>query len=349
MVSNKRMHTATCELVFSDLSDRINKAVTLADGVPMVIKLGRSIEQYDVYNYRVYNFKRDPARTVPQYTVSGYFDAPKWFLEAWTRPIEGTSSAALSQLATACGLRAECDPSNDDMLWLPGNERGCSFARSISERGYLDEQSCMVTGMTLDGKFLYKNLATLPNTGKTFTTGNVPGTANVIDNRFLVSSGFGNIMGGYKHLVRTQMLGKASEKIDQLAMKRKTQQLQLNKGLRNMIDRGRIDFGLVNSGNVHDHWDKARYQNMRTAMLYSMGVEVLIDQRTPIDFDLFTPFFYEVYDPPANGSAKLAEQFRSLYYVTAKAIYVEQGNYYEKFQGFTTGTNKDPDGKGSQL
>jgi hypothetical protein len=84
-------------------------------------------------------------------------------------------------------------------------------------------------------------------------------------------------------------------------------------------------------------------------MMYSQGVELMIDQRTPLNFDLFSPFIYEAYDPPATGTPRLTEQFRAVYYVTAKAIYIEQGNYWEKFQGFTTGVNKDPDGKGSQL
>lgn len=348
LVSNKRMSTATCELTFSDLTDRINKEVTLADGVPLVIKLGRSIDDYDVYNYRVYNYKRDPARTTPQYTVLGYFDAPKWFLQAWKKPIEACSSKALEEIAGACGLKTDCDPTNDDMLWLPGNERTCMFARSIAERGFLDDKSCMVIGMTLDGMFKYKNLTTLPDTGPTFTPGHVPGTANVIDNRYLVSSGYGNSIGGYKHLVRPQLIREFKDKIDQLDVKRKTQTFQLNKEVKGMLQKGRIDFGDIDAGNVHKNWDKARYQNLRTAMIYSMGVELMLDQRTPMSLDLFSPFLYEAYDPPAAGKAKLTEQYRCVYYVTAKAVYVEQGNYYEKFQGYTTGINKDPDGKGSQ-
>lgn len=348
LVSNKRMSTATCELTFSDLTDRINKEITLADGVSLVIKLGRSIDDYDVYKYRVYNYKRDPARTTPQYTVLGYFDAPKWFLQAWKKPIEACSSKALEDIASACGLKPDVDPTNDDMLWLPGNERTCMFARSIAERGYLDDQSCMAIGMTLDGTFKYKNLTTLPATGPTFTPGHVPGTANVIDNRYLVSSGYGNSIGGYKHLVRPQLIREFKDKIDQLDVKRKTQTLQLNKEVRGMLQKGRIDFGDIDAGNVHKNWDKARYQNLRTAMIYSMGVELMIDQRTPMDLDLFSPFLYEAYDPPVTGEAKLTEQYRCVYYITAKAIYVEQGNYYEKFQGYTTGINKDPDGKGSQ-
>jgi hypothetical protein len=123
---------------------------------------------------------------------------------------------------------------------------------------------------------------------------------------------------------------------------------QLNREVKGNLNSGRIDFGDVDSGNVHKHWDRARYQNLRTAMIYSMGVELMLDQRTPLELDLLTAFMYEPYDPPATGTAKLTEQFRGIYYVTAKAIHIEQGNYWEKFQGYITGINKDPDGKGSQ-
>lgn len=349
LVSNKRMSVATCELVFSDLTSRINTEITLADGVPLVIKLGRSIEDYDVYTYRVYNYKRDPSRTTPQYTVIGYFDAPKWFLAAWKKPIEATSSAALAELAGACGLQPDCDPTNDEMIWLPGNERACMFARSIAERGFLDTNSCMVTGMTLDGVFKYKNLTTLPDSGPIFTQGHVPETANVIDNRYLVSSGYGNSIGGYQHLIRPQLLREFRDFTDQVDVTRKTQTFQMNNEVKGMLGKGRIDFGDIDGSNTHDFWEEARYQNIRTAMIYSMGVELMIDQRTPIGLDLFSPITYEPYDPPSTGEARLTEQYRGVYYVTAKAIYVEGGNYYEKFQAYSTGINKDPDRKGSQL
>ncbi len=348
LVSNKRMSTATCEITFSDLTNRINTSVTLADGVTIMFKLGRSAEEFDVYRYRVYNYKRDLSKVTPQYTVYGYFDAPLWFLKAWRKPIEGTSSAALSELAGASGLQTDCDPSNDDMLWLPGNERSCMFARSIAERGWQNDRSAMSIGMTLDGIFKYKNLTTLPTSGPVFTHGSVPGTANVIDMKYTTASGFGNSIGGYRHFVRPQLLHEERETLRELQIQRKTQTFQLSKEVRGMVSKGRIDFGEIDGGNVHKHWDKARYQNLRTAMLYSMGVELMIDQRTPLDLDLFSPITYKPYEPPVDGEATPAQQWSSVYYVTAKAIYVEMGNYYEKFQGYTTGINTDPDGRGSQ-
>jgi hypothetical protein len=348
LVSNKRMSVPTCEITFGDLTNRINTEVTLADGVPLIIHIGRDRNDYDSYYYRVYNYKRDMAGSMSVYTIVGYVDSPAWFLQAWKKPIEGTSSKVLETMLSTCGLKSDCDPTNDDMLWLPGNERTCMFARSIAERGYLDDKSCLSLGMTLDGTFKYKNLTTLPTTGPTFTVGSIENTVNVISSKYLISSGYGNSIGGYKHLVRPQVIREFKDKIDQLSVKRKTQTLQLNDEIRGMLQKGRIDFGDIDAGNVHKNWDKARYQNLRTAMIYSMGVELMIDQRTPINLDLFSPFLYEAYDPPATGAAKLTEQYRCVYYITAKVIYLEGGNYFEKFQGYTTGINKDPDGKGSQ-
>lgn len=348
LVSNKRMSTATCELIFSDMSDRINKDITLADGVPLVLKVGRSIESFDVYLYRVYNYRRDMKGTTPQYTVIGYYDAPKWFLQSWKKPIEGTSSAAIEILAGACGLKTETDPTNDDMLWLPGNERSCQFARSVAERGWLNDQSCMSIGMTLDGRFLYKNLTTLPTSGPVFTHGQVPGTANVVDSHYLTASGHGNAIGGYKHLVRPQIIREFVDKIDQVKVQRKTQTFQLNKQVKGQLSSGRIDFGEVDGGNVHKHWDAARYQNIRTAMIYGMGVEMMIDQRSPVSLDLFSPIIYKPYDPPADGDANETPQWGSVYYITAKAIHIVEGNYLEKIQAYSTGINTDPDGHASQ-
>lgn len=348
LVSNKRMSVATCELVFSDMMNMINTKVTLADGVPLLIKIGRSINDFDTYRYRVYNYKRDISQVTPQYTVFGYFDAPKWFLQAWCKPLEGCSGKALASLVSDCGLTPDCDSTSDDMIWLPGNERACMFARSIAERGWKDDRSAMSIGMTLDGIFKYKNLTTLPTTGPVFTWGTTPGTANVIDARYLTASGFGNSIGGYAHSVRPQPIHKAGCSIKDLNVQRKTQTFQVNKSVKGMLPKSRIDFGEIDGGNVHANWEKARYQNIRTAMLYSMGVELMLDQRTPLALDLFSPITYKGYEPPTRGRVEASQQWSGVYYITAKAIYIEQGNYYEKIQGYTTGVNTDPDGKGSQ-
>lgn len=348
LVSNKRMNVATCELVFGDLSGKINKEITLADGVPLEIKVGRSIEKYDVYKMRVYSYKRDPSRTTPTYTVLGYYDAPKWFMESWKVPIEATSSAAIAEVASACGLTPEVDATNDDMIWLPGNSRSCMFARHIGEHGFLSATSAMSMGMTLGGILKYKNLSDLPDSGPVFAPGNMPNTANVVDSKYLTGSGYGNNIGGYTHKVQPQILALELDPVEELSLVRKTQYLQQNAEVKGMIAKGRIDFGSVDSGNVHPFWDQARYQNIRTAMMYSMGVELMINQRTPMDYDLFSPFIYEAYEPPSMGESEIADQFRSVYYVTAKAVYITEGNYFEKFQGYSNGINADPDGKGSQ-
>jgi hypothetical protein len=350
LVSNKRMSVPTFEFVFADLTDKINKEITLADGVPIEFHVGRSVDKFDVYKMRVYNYKRDPHQTIPFYTVYGYLDVPKWFLQSWKLAIEDVGSAVIEAVAGECGLEPEVDATNDFMIWLPNRRRACMFAKHIAEHAYLDDSSAFVMGVTLDKKLKLKNLTTLPSSGETFAPGNQPNTANVVDNRYLTGSGYGNSIGGYAHKVWPQLLTMEAEPIEELALTRKTQHLQLNVELKDMLtDNGRLDFGPINAGNVHIFWDQARYQNYRTAMMYGMGVELLIDQRTPFDYDLFTPFNYEAYDPPSTGEAQIADQFRSLYYVTAKAVYITEGNYYEKFQGYSTGNNADPDGKGSQV
>ncbi len=349
MVSNKRMSTATCELVFSDLTGIINKDITLADGVTLVIKLGRDSDSYDTYSYRVYNYTRGSHRSAPMYTVYGYFNAPKWFLGSWKKPIEGTSSAAVSKIATDCGLRIDADQTNDDMLWLPGNERSCQFVRSIAERGYLDSKSCMSIGMTLDGIYKYKNLTTLPTTGRLFAWGHLPDSVNVVDAHYITASGYGNAIGGYRHSVRPQLLREAADRLENVEVQRKTQSFLQNAEVKQLLATGRIDFGDVDCGNVHKYWDKARYQNIRTAMMYGMGIELMTDQRTPLDLDLFSPVTYKPLEPPGNGSIENIEQYASVYYITAKAIYLEQANYFEKHQMYSTGINSDPDKKSSQV
>ena len=349
IVSNRRMSVTTCELSFTDVTKQINSDITVADGVELLLKVGKSVSEYTEYKFRIWNPKRQPAGSIQAYTLYGYMDSPKWFIDSWKFPIEGTSSEVLKKLAAGCGLPFSGDPTNDSMVWLPGNQRTCMFAKHIAEHGYLDGFGCMSLGMTCTGEIRYRNLNTLPEQGEfTFTQGGVNGTINVIDHKYLFNSGFANLAGGYQQVRQPQGLF-SDTPIDQLSVKRKTQMLQMNKDVKSMIDRGRIDFAPLDAGNVHANWDRAAYQNKRGALLYTTGLELLTNERTPLNLDVFSTLMWEGYDPPGAGSVSLSEQYRGVYVVTAKAITLTPGKYFEKIQAFAPGINKDPDMKGSQL
>ena len=352
MVSNKKMGVATCQIVFSDITGKIDTQVTLSDGVPLLIKIGRSINDYDTYTYRLYQFKRDPMNTTPQYTLIGYYDAPKWFVKTWRPTIEDTSSNAIVKLGTDSGLIVSADQTNDNQIWWSSNSRTCVFAKDIASRGYLNDKSAMQLGQTIGGEIRYRNLTTIKREGPVFVHGDSPKDSDfrVLDQRYINGSGFGNQSGGYNHTTRPQSVLKQTVQRATLDIKRLTQHMMLDKGVKAQVNSGRIDIGPVDCGNVHEQWESARYQNLRTAMMYNMGVELLIQQQTPVDFDLFDSFKYQAVDPPASGGVPQDNpQYSADYVVTAKAIHVEQGNYFEKLQGFTTGINADPDQKGSQV
>lgn len=352
MVSNKRLSTATVKLVISDMSGIFESAITLADGTPLTVKVGRTLNDFETYSFRVFNFHKIPAGGVSQYTIIGYWDSPAWFFNTTKKGIRGTSSDVIAQIADACGLDSDVDPANDTMLWLPSNARNCVFARNINQYAIMDDQSFFVLGQTLSGQIRHWNLnLTAADQSKIphFVHGDTgaENTYMVYDHKNIGASGFGNAMGGYMHNVREQSVVDVVTNIDSLNVKRLSQQLLLNKDIRTGMEAGRVELAPVNCGNVHDQWNLAKYQNGRNSMIYSLGVELLLQEPT-VDFDLFDEFYYQATDPPGTGDAQTNKGYKGVYIATAKAIHVEIGNYFEKVQGYTTGLNDDADDNSTQ-
>jgi hypothetical protein len=107
----------------------------------------------------------------------------------------------------------------------------------------------------------------------------------------------------------------------------------LNTAVRTAAARGYQTYGPIDVGNVHSNYERAAYQNMRFANLYSMDVEFLVLTPTPLTlFNKFT-FALEV------ENEKLDPAYSGNYITAAKAIYVQGTNYAEKIVGTRTGTD----------
>lgn len=341
IVSNKRMSVPCCEFVFHDFSNDVGKNITIADNMTMTVREGLSSSNYNTWNFRVFSIRRESARA-PIFRVVGYLDVPKWFIEVWKEPIKSVSSTVISNLANYAKLKPEVDTTNDQMIWLPSNKRVCQFARETAQHGYASDSSCMSLGVTLNGRCLYKDITGLPTRPEEiFAFGDMPGTKRIFDVAYLTSSGYGNTIGGFKFSSVTQNVAKESKAEDKIDVKRRAQYMMMNKQVKDSIQTGRIDIADINVGNTNDKYERGFYQNQRIASTYSVGVEILTDMMTPITFDLFSPLLYDAKEgPTSGGEPTVLESFRGLYWVTAKAIFFNQGMRCEKIQAYSNGVNK---------
>lgn len=342
IVSNKRTYIPSFQLDIYDIRGTLDTN-TLVDGTLVTIHVGRSASHFDTYEFRLYKLVKNPSPSTPSYTLLGYLNFPKWFMQTLTAPINGTSSDVLKQLAEMSGLKHELDMTSDSMTWLPTNKTICAFARYVGWRGYIDERSSMSLGLTLDGCLRYKNLTLLPKDGQLFTFGGAPNAITVLDARAINNSGQANLTGGYNHATLPQTVEAVSDRKtrDKVDVKRQGQSLQINKSLKNSVEKGRVDVGLVNGGNTHANWEHALYQNLRIAGTYTNGVELLIDTMTDKSLDVLSTILYEAYQQPSTGLNTIDQKQRGSFVVTAKVIYIDQGNYFQKFQAYSNAINAD--------
>lgn len=352
ITSSQDAYVPCLEISLYDSRQFFTRSVTLADGTPIVLQLGPDQNNFKTYDFRVFKFKQGNQSGTPMYQIKAYLNKPLWFLGSRLTPIRGSSSDAIQQLAGECGLTVDLiDKTADQMVWYPKNERRCVFANKICSLGYLNASSFMRLAVTAESKLRYINIDKYDPKGKyqLYVNGDpTGGSIQYVDSRNINRSGFSNITGGYKHwIVEQQVLQTNPYEMTKTAqVKYMTEKLNQAKQVRQMLERGRIDFKPINCGNVHDNYWKAEYQNARAAKTYSQGVTFMVQETTPTD--LLDPFLYKRIPAPGHGTLQEDRSMVGMYVTTAKSIFVDQGNYYEKIQGFTTGLNDDPDSEDSQ-
>jgi hypothetical protein len=328
------------------------RSVTLADGTPIVLQLGPDQNSFKTFAFRVFKFKQVNSQGTPMYQIKAYLDRPMWFHGSRVLPIRGLSSDVISQLASESNLTVELlDKTADQMIWYPKNERRCVFANRVCSMGYLNASSFMRLAVTAEGKIRYVNIDKYdPKSQYQMYVNGDPATGSMqyVDSRNLNKSGFNNIIGGYKHWIVEQnvLVPKAFDITKTVQAKYMTEKLNQAKQVKQMLDRSRLDFKPINCGNVHENYWKAEYQNARIAKTYSQGVMFMVQEITPTE--LLDPFMYKRIAAPGHTTLQEDRAMIGMYITTAKSIFVDQGNYYEKLQGFTTGMNDDPDNEDSQ-
>jgi hypothetical protein len=133
-------------------------------------------------------------------------------------------------------------------------------------------------------------------------------------------------------------------------IKKNSQFLMLNKAIKAETATGRVEFTAIDCGNVHPHYERARYQNVRQRAAFNLVQKLTVNVMTGLD--LFDPLIFTApnqtkkersseYDPDNNDSGQ--------YVVTGKAVYAnEDAAYYERLLVMRHGLNDDPSGTATQ-
>lgn len=284
--------------------------------------------------FRVHSWPRQPAGNGFAYSITGYWDAPKFFIGTTRKTIKGSSSDALKSIATSCGMNyaKENTTTADNMVWVPGNSTFAEFAKEISRYGYVDSNSYMGLGIDSIGTMRYRNLSGLPE--PKYSVSQVASGKDMLqlmDFKAIASSGTNNMLTGYAHtrVVQAATTEQEYSAIDKVSVGTGVSVPLLNTGVRTAIERGGISFSPIDFGNVHANYEQARYQNVRIARLNNLTGEFLFGYVT--NFEMFDTFTYV--SPQQQGQTG----YDGKYIVTGKVVYIAGTAYYEKLTAVRMG------------
>lgn len=309
----------------------------LLDGAPIKVTVGQS-DTKRTYNFRLFSVQNPAAEGGDAYIITGYLDAPKYWIESTPQAIIGTPTEALSQIAATCGMSFEGEQTADSQLWLPSNTRYCEFSRQVSERGFVDPSSCMQMVLTTQKKLRYKNVSKAPgNRLETFSNrGNYENATPITDYKLISKSGFFNSTSGYQDTrVAQSVANPEDDLISEVSVKKNTRHLNMNSGVKGSIKQGRVSFAPVDVGNVGPNYEQALYQNRRLSSLYSLGVDIVLP--TFVDTDILDYVLCDFSKPDISGVKEISGAFL----LTSKVLYVQGMNVYQKVEAYRQGLNNN--------
>lgn len=323
-------------LSLTDNTNFFNKEQDLADGALIAIIItAQGMTAKKSYAFRLHSYREQYSGGGFRYQIDGYLDAPMFWNGRTTTPILGTSFDALKTICGQTELNLDGYQCNDTQLWRPQNYTWMDFSRKISERGWLSDTSCMQLGVELDKTMIYRDLNDLVPPSHTFITYQyTDNTIPVVDFQVKTNSGFNNKTTGYwDKTIQQSVYANGSQAYDKLTFTPNTKVPLFNEKMKTAVKQGRVKFGPIDCGNVHESYEKALYQNIRYANLFSFGVELLT--LFPTDVRLMDRVVFNCQLSSENTS----KAYSGVYTVSSRAIYVQGANYYEKISAVRHGIN----------
>jgi len=320
-----------------DFVDTLNQMqfYGLQDGAQITVQLNSTTSL--TRNYRVHSWTRAPAPQGFVYYIECYWDAPRYWVGSSCAGMKGTSSQVLEQICGETGLIYDAGNDNtaDSMLWMPANKTWAEFAKSVARAGYISDTSHMALAVSSLGSMLYVDVNNNPE--PKITVGYTPSGQGdflmITDFTPKTYSGTNNHVGGYMHSRYVQTIKDSGSSVDnledELSFTPDAKYPLLSQDVRTRMKRGGVSYGHIDWGNVHDNYERARYQNARYNLLNSLTGEFLFPFQTSWEpFDNFNLAL------PADSDST---QYNGEYTVRDKIIIIQGTTYNEKIVAVKNG------------
>ncbi len=321
---------------------RILSSLGLQDGMPVTITFSKNGTIVQTIPFRVFSSHASQTAEATFYHIEGYFACPKYLFSAAPISLKGTSTEALKQIASVCGLLPAMQNTNDYQLWTPPISASYAvFASYITKRGFANNFSCMQSGISTRGIFIYRDIMASKPDGVIYTKQQkVSKELNARDHvaiSFDVNQvmGLNNATGGYSTYIVPQPIHKALDTVKEVSVKSNVKAPLINTTIKKAIGRQKYIHLPIDAGNAHDLTANALNQNKRLAKLFTSNLEVVIHE--PTAYTLCDSFMLSAVED--NGEPNYTDS--GTYTITDRIIYIDRGHYYEKLLACRIGTNHD--------
>ncbi len=329
----------TVSMQISDVR-HIFDTIGILDGTPLRVVIKPYGKDSKTYKFRKFNHKREFTGAFFTWTLYGYWDSPLYWTGSSVAALEGTANSVLQQIASTCSLAFDGVSTNDSQIWIPRNRSYKAWAKDIVNHAWINDTSCLVHGVDLDGTLRLKDFNNLPDPKIKIVAYTLADNAfTAIDVKANASSGLNNALTGYQNMRVSQTViadsdDEVHDAISDLNWTPDVKTPHYNMDLKKQLGRGAVRFAPIDAGNLHDNYDKADYQNTRYRNLFSFGMEALM--MDCMDVQLGQKVSLAIQDESTGQDTPNS----GTYTVTGHGLYLQAANYSELLGLARHGTNE---------
>lgn len=340
------MGVPAMKLSLYDEKETLSRDLNLKNGTTITLRMGKTAETAPEYKFRVFGWTRPRNSSGKVLHIVCTYNAPKFSAGSFAESFDANSSVVMQQLAELSGLQYEgpAKPTNDTQIWLNLNTTRLGFSEDMAMRGYVDDTSCMARCVRMDGTLVYKDLMAVMNeTPKQTLVHNKDGagaTGTSVDVRsakdMSVSGLFTHFVNyGHKlfgHTFANELTGLSIETMD---INAPAAGVPVNTDiLAQLKERGaRVSYSGLDPGtgpdegfNIHEHYERAYYQNVRLLSLFSERVVALTDTAT--DIKTFSSIDFQQGAGAKGDVQPASNDIAGRYIVGGKTIMIKGGKKY---------------------
>lgn len=272
------------------INETENGAPTVHEGSKIVVSIVTESLKKD-FAFRVFYYGTSSEKGAETLFISAYFDCPDFFKITSRKVYKGPSSEVARILAQDSKLEFIGDSTKDAQTWIRDGSTGSAFLEKVKRHAFIDDLSCIASGIRKSGALVYKNLTPLMKNKENWIFTDLQlaeekGQNYVFffDHVYKDASGTMNKWKGYGGYAQNfDVLTSEFNTVTIDKVKKHNKYLSLSQDIKPSF----VEVGPLNCGNTHENYFKAKVQNEKNLALFSSELKVYGTNLTEITiFDL---------------------------------------------------------------